>query len=197
MYATPIRVDEECIRESGTFIAVPRSTSARGAARLELWRALTPVQRAVLGCDGSFTLLLTALLGHEVRVALLEQAVETLADHDEALVLEAGARVLNRNVRLYIEPDRSVVFASSVVALNRIAEPIASDLLAGKETIGRILRNHRLESFRELIDWGMAPTPAEARPYFSATEMMYRAYRIIAESTPVMIVTEFFDSGTF
>ncbi len=196
MYATPIRVDEECLRDSGTFLSVPRSTSARGAARLELWQALTPVQRAVLGCDGSFTLLLTALLGHEVKVALLEQAVERLSEDDEALLLGRGARVLKRNVRLYTEPDCSVVFASSAIAIDRIAEPIAEDLLAGKETIGRILRNHRLETFRELIDWGVAPTPEEARAYFLAAEMMYRSYRIINQSTPVMIVTEFFDRRT-
>jgi len=197
MYATSVRVDEECIRDSDKFLAVPRAETPRGAARLELWTRLTPVQRAVLGSDGSFTLLLTALLGQEVKVALIEQSVDQLSHYDEAVNLGAGTRVLNRNVRLYVEPEHNIVFASSVIAIDRIAEPVADDLLAGNETIGRILRKHRLETFRELVDWGTAPTPEGARGYFPLTEMMYRSYRIISDVTPVMLVTEFFDSHTF
>jgi beta-ribofuranosylaminobenzene 5'-phosphate synthase len=197
MHATSVKVDAECIRDSDKFLAVPDSATARGAARLELWTSLTPVQRAVLGSDGSFTLLLTALLGQEVKVALIEQSVDRMPRYGEAIQLQKGARVLNRNVRLYVEPERNVVFASSVIAIDRIAAPLANDLLAGKETIGRILRKHRLETFRELVDWGTAPTPDDAIGHFPATEMMYRSYRIISAGKPVMIVTEFFDRRTF
>ena len=197
MHATSVKVDAECIRDSDKFLAVPDSATARGAARLELWTSLTPVQRAVLGSDGSFTLLLTALLGQEVKVALIEQSVDRMPRYGEAIQLQKGARVLNRNVRLYVEPEQNVVFASSVIAIDRIAAPLATDLLAGKETIGRILRKHRLETFRELVDWGTAPTPDDAGGHFPATEMMYRSYRIISGGKPVMIVTEFFDRRTF
>jgi beta-ribofuranosylaminobenzene 5'-phosphate synthase len=197
MHATSVRVDAECIRDSDKFLAVPDSATTRGAERLELWTALTPVQRAVLGSDGSFTLLLTALLGQEVKVALIEQSIDRMPSYGEAIQLQKGARVLNRNVRLYVEPERNVVFASSVIAIDRIAAPLANDLLAGKETIGRILRKHRLETFRELVDWGTAPTPDDANGHFPVTEMMYRSYRIISRGKPVMIVTEFFDQRTF
>lgn len=197
MYAASVRVDAECIRDSDKFLAAPDGATVRSAARLELWTSLSPVQRSVLGSDGSFTLLLTALLGHDVKVALIEQRVDRMPRFGEAIQLQAGARILNRNVRLYVEPNRNVVFASSVIALDRIAAPVISDLLAGKETIGRILRKHRLETFRELVDWGSAPTPDEASGYFPETEMMYRSYRIIADHEPVMIVTEFFDRRTF
>jgi len=197
MYATSVRVDAECIRDSDKFLAVPSCVTARGAARLELWSSLSPVQRAVLGSDGSFTLLLTALLGQEVKVALIDQSVDRMPRYGEAIQLQKGANVLNRNVRLYIEPDRNIVFASSVIAIDRIAPPLASDLLAGKETIGRLLRKHRLETFRELVDWGTTRTPSDASTYFPNTEMTYRSYRIISAGRPVMIVTEFFDRLTF
>jgi len=193
MYATAVTIDAECIRDSGTFLAVPDNATARGAARLALWKDLSAVERAVLGSDGSFTLLLTALLGQEVKVAMIEQAVEYLRADDEALQLDKGARVLNRNVRLYTEPERNVVFASSMIALDRLPTALASDLLGGKETIGRLLRNHRLENFRELVDWGTSPTPEVARSYFFSDEMTYRSYRIISNGMPVMLVTEFFD----
>lgn len=197
MYATSVTVDAECVRDSGTFLTVPDLATARSAARLELWQSLSPVQRAVLGSDGSFTLLLSALLGHEVKVALIDQSIEQMSRDDEAVGLERGARVLNRNVRLYIEPECNVVYASSLIAIDRVAAPIAGDLLAGKETIGRILRKHRLETFRELVDWGTATTPHEGRSYFPISEMMYRSYRIISETTPIMVVTEFFNHRTF
>jgi len=165
--------------------------------RLKLWSALSPVQRAVLGSDGSFTLLLSALMGQEVKVALIAQRTGEVQQYDEALDLEEGARVLNRNVRLYVEPERNIVYASSVIALDRIAGPLANDLLGGEETIGRLLRKHRLETFRELVDWGTASLPDEARDHFFAIEMLYRSYRIISNRQPVMIVTEFFDRRTF
>jgi chorismate-pyruvate lyase len=196
MYATSVKVDAECIRDSDKFLVAPDRATAR-SERLELWTSLSPVQRSVLGSDGSFTLLLTALLGHEVKVALIEQRVDRMAHYSEAIQLEAGARILNRNVRLYVQQNRNIVFASSVIALDRIPAPLAADLLAGQETIGRILRKHRLETFRELVDWGSAPTPEEATDYFPNVEMMYRSYRIISGGKPVMIVSEFFDSRTF
>ena len=197
MYANSVRVDAECIRDCSRFLSVPDSATTRGAARLKLWSRLSPVQRAVLGSDGSFTLLLSALLGQEVKVAMIDQSVDHMPHYDEAIDLDEGARVLNRNVRLYIEPERNIVYASSVIALDRIAEPLASDLLAGNETIGRLLRKHRLETFRELVDWGVAPLPDEAKDHFFAVEMMYRSYRIICDHQPVMLVTEFFDRRTF
>jgi chorismate-pyruvate lyase len=197
MYATSVQVDADCIRDSDKFLAAPNGATQRSAARLELWRSLTPVQRSVLGSDGSFTLLLTALLGHEVNVALIEQRIDRMPHYGEAIQLPTGARILNRNVRLYVERDRNIVFASSVIALDRIPGPLANDLLAGQETIGRILRKHRLETFRELVDWGSAPTPEEAAGHFPDAEMMYRSYRIISNGMPVMIVTEFFDRRMF
>lgn len=197
MYANPVRVDAECIRDCSRFLSVPDNATACGAVRLKLWSALSPVQRAVLGSDGSFTLLLSALMGQEVKVALIAQRTGEVQQYDEALDLEEGARVLNRNVRLYVEPERNIVYASSVIALDRIAGPLANDLLGGEETIGRLLRKHRLETFRELVDWGTASLPDEARDHFFAIEMLYRSYRIISNRQPVMIVTEFFDRRTF
>lgn len=197
MYANPVRVDAECIRDCSRFLSVPDNATACGAVRLKLWSSLSAVQRAVLGSDGSFTLLLSALLGQEVKVALIDQSVGAMPQHDEAIDLAEGSRVLNRNVRLYVEPQRNIVYASSVIALDRLASPLANDLMMGEETIGRLLRKHRLETFRELVDWGTAPLPEEARDHFFAIEMLYRSYRIISNRQPVMVVTEFFDRRTF
>ena len=196
MLANRVKVDPECTRDSSIFLTVPNNTTPPGARRLELWTALSPVQRAILGSDGSFTLLLTALLGKEVKVSLIEQSISHMRRHDEAVQLDKGARVLNRNVRLYVEPDRNIVYASSVIAIDRVAPAVAYDFLAGTETLGRTLRKHRLETFRELVDWGTMATPEAARPHFHAAEMMYRSYRIIANRIPIMIVTEFFDCRT-
>ncbi len=197
MHATSVKVDVECTRDPSRFLAVPSAVTARGAARLKLWSCLSPVQQAVLGCDGSFTLLLSALLGQEVKVALIEQTIDRLDEYDEAMDLEKNARVLNRDVRLYVEPDSNIVYASSVIAIDRIQGPLATDLFLGKETIGRLLRKHRLETFRELVDWGAAPVPAPGKRYFPSSEMMYRAYRVIHDSVPVMLITEFFDHRVF
>jgi chorismate-pyruvate lyase len=194
MQATSVKVDAECTRDSSTFLKVPRSgNTERGAERLALWSSLSPVQRALLGGDGSLTLLMSTLLGKEVKVALTEQQVTQLKRGDEAVMLKRGAKVIRRNVRLYVEPDRNLVFASSIIAFDRLYTAIAEDLLAGRETIGLLLRKHRLETFRELVDWGAATTPEDALGFFRRSDMFYRSYRIINRTQPIMLVTEYFD----
>jgi beta-ribofuranosylaminobenzene 5'-phosphate synthase len=191
---TSVRVDAECTRDSTKFLTVPKQgQSERAAARLALWSGLSSVQRAMLGGDGSLTLLLSALLGKDVKVALTEQQVTQLKRADEAIMLKRGAKVIQRNVRLYVEPDRNLVFASSIIAFERLYTTLAEDLLAGRETIGLLLRKHRLETFRELVDWGTASTPEDALGFFRRSEMFYRSYRIINRTQPIMLVTEYFD----
>lgn len=194
MKATSVKVDAECTRDSSKFLTVPSSgQTERGAARMALWSSLSPSQRALLGGDGSLTLLMGALLGKDVKVALTEQQVTQLKRADEAVMLKRGAKVIRRNVRLYVEPDRNLVFASSVIAFERLYTSLAEDLLAGRETIGLLLRKHRLETFRELVDWGSVSTPDDALGFFRRSEMFYRSYRIINGTQPIMLVTEYFD----
>lgn len=194
MHSTSVKVDAACTRDSSKFLTVPSSDQTeRGAARMALWSSLSPSQRALLGADGSLTLLMGALIGQDVKVALTEQEITQLKRADEAIMLKRGAKVIRRNVRLYVEPDRNLVFASSVIAFERLYTTLAEDLLAGRETIGLLLRKHRLETFRELVDWGTARTPEDALGFFRGTEMFYRSYRIINRTQPIMLVTEYFD----
>jgi beta-ribofuranosylaminobenzene 5'-phosphate synthase len=193
MHATSIKVDAECTRDSSKFLTVPSGQTERGTARAALWSSLSPSQRALLAGDGSLTLLMGALLGQDVKVGLTEQEVTTLKRADGAVMLKRGAKVIRRNVRLYVEPDRNLVFASSVIAFERLYTTLADDLLAGRETIGLLLRKHRLETFRELVDWGTAWTPEDALGFFRRSEMFYRSYRIINRTQPIMLVTEYFD----
>jgi beta-ribofuranosylaminobenzene 5'-phosphate synthase len=194
MQVTSVKVDAECTRDSSKFLTVPSDgQTERGAARAALWSSLTSSQRALLAGDGSLTLLMGALLGQEIKVALTEQDVTQLKRADDAVMLKRGAKVIRRNVRLYVEPDRNLVFATSIIAFERLYTTLAEDLLAGRETIGLLLRKHRLETFRELVDWGTASTPEDALGFFRRSEMFYRSYRIINRTHPIMLVTEYFD----
>lgn len=162
------------------------------AERRAFWSGLSPVHRAILSSDGSFTILLGALVGRDIKVALIDQHMETLQQSHAVLGLRAGDRLLRRGVRLYAEADRNLAFAVSVVAIDRVPEPLANDLFIAKEPIGLLLRKYRMETFREILDWGTAPVPDPAKKYFSAPELMFRSYQIMMNKQPLMLITEFF-----
>src|SRR5262249_45136770 len=81
------------------FLAIPRPGTVEAEEELRLWRRLTPVERALLAPDGSFTLLLRALSGEDVAVRVLFQTVTPGRPRSD-LALSAGDRVLQRTVLL-------------------------------------------------------------------------------------------------
>ncbi|MFJ6194864.1 chorismate--pyruvate lyase family protein [Micromonospora sp. NPDC092111] len=126
--------------------------------------------------------------GERIVTARLVQPADAADPGDRAL-LRAGpdAGLLTRTTDLVGIDSRTVyVRAHAVIALDALPEPLRTALCETEEPIGRLLRQHRTESFRELVD-GPRTGPAGAR----------RRYRIFTGGVPTFLISETFLPACF
>lgn len=179
------------------FLVVPKDDSVQARKKRQVWERLSPLQRALFATDGSFTLLLQALTGEPIAVDILAQEKVRKKRPLPLLKLPAHTQVLQRDVLLRTaHTNRPIIFARSTAALPHLPKVIQERLLTTNDPIGLILRWQRLETFRELFDWGI--TDAEyASSHFNNEPVLYRTYTIIANQRPCMVVSEFMPLHTF
>lgn len=182
---------------SVNFLTLPVTFDEAAQRKRRLWRALSPIQRALLATDGSFTLLLHALADEEVCVKTLTQTVDPVVFPDETLDVHVGEDVMIRTVLLRTSSGRNLVYARSRIVPHRLSRSIVDALQAGAMAIGLLLRGARLELFRELIDWGECEPTDEGCKQLGAKSCIYRSYVINSAGRPVMEVAEFFSPTLF
>lgn len=182
---------------SVSFLTVPVTSDESAKSKRRVWQALSPIHRALLATDGSFTLLLQALVGEEVCVKPLCQTVDPAPTADERLALNAGEDIMTRSVLLHTSSGRNLVYAQSRIVPHRLSQLIVEELQAGTVSIGLLLRRTRHESFRELIDWGECESSNEGCGKLVEKRCIFRSYVIISGGRPVMEVSEFFSPTLF
>ena len=114
---------------------------------------LSPVQKILLGTDGSVTQLLESVTGHRVSVRTREQEVvkaDTLAA--ERLDIAPGDSVNHRIVELLDAATGEVlVYAKSQTPIARLAPEFRDDLMKADIPIGRIIERHHIEARRRSL----------------------------------------------
>jgi chorismate-pyruvate lyase len=143
--------------------------------------------RICAGTDGSVTQLLEALTGKSVTVKTLEQhVIRATPEIAELLEIEAGEEVNKRVVTLSAD---SVVYvlAKSLAPLERMPKGMREELMKADVPIGRILREHRLETRRDILSIEMV-----RRDFFGSLPVLSRKYRIIHKSRVLMWINECF-----
>lgn len=176
------------------FLSFANAESASDRARQEeLWQRLTTRQRCLLSTDGSLSLILSAFTNQNVKPVTLSQEIIALDARHAVLDWDARKEFLRRKVVLRTaETNENLIYAESDICLDRLSEPICRQLLDGNDPIGLILRQHRIESFRELVEWGEAPATEAFSRHFPDKTMLSRQYKIIVQGKPAMTVTEQF-----
>ncbi|WP_304840576.1 beta-ribofuranosylaminobenzene 5'-phosphate synthase [Methanocalculus sp.] len=163
---------------------------------------LSPFQKVLLGTDGSVTHLLSlateGLVGVKTR---LQEVIPADREVAHLLALDEGDRVNHRIVDLGEGHDgRPLIYAISYTPINRLTPEIATDLMKADIPIGIILRQHRIESRREILTIDSYPADAHLAEIFGiipGEPLFARRYRIIHKEEPLMVITEIFSSGTF
>lgn len=143
--------------------------------------------RICAGTDGSVTLLLELLTGKAVTVRTLEQSVEKATpDIAELLEIDRGDEVNNRLVTL--SADSTVyVLAKSLSAIKRMPQEVRSDLMRADIPIGKILREHKLETRRDILK-----IENVSSEFFGDVPVLSREYRIIYKGKVLMWINECF-----
>jgi beta-ribofuranosylaminobenzene 5'-phosphate synthase len=152
-------------------------------------------QQLLLGTDGTVTQLLGSCVGEGIRAVILGQHLRLAGAQRHVLGLGRRRRVLDRRVLLRgTVTGRDYVCGESLIALDRLAPAMSKRLLRTDAPIGLLLREHRTETFREILHCGTVPAGDLAAHFGTsqATPLLARTYRIWIHRRPAMLITETF-----
>ena len=156
---------------------------------------LSALERVLPVLGGTVTEVLERHLGERLRTVILEQRSNLSSEPIPLLDLQVDSPVLERHVLLRGETTSTpVLYAESRIALEHLDEYVKEGLLATDQPIGRLIREHRMETFRELLASERASFPHLARVFGLAprTPLLARTYRMSSGGRPVMLIAEWF-----
>lgn len=151
------------------------------------------LRRAVLATDGTVTKLIESLLERVVIEKLGQEPVAApLAEWPD---LAPGTAVLRRTVLIRGAGSRRIfLHAESLVVLERLDPVFREELAATDKPIGKLIREHRIESYRELLAERSEPAGARAPALGvdAGEPLIARTYRIHVGGRPAIQITERF-----
>ena len=159
-----------------------------------------PLLRALLVTDGTVTKFLEAYLWEPIRVEKLFQEDSPIEQDLPWLDLKAGDVVLKRRVILRgLFTNRVYTLAESIVRVDRLWDGLREDLLSGRLGMGELLRDRRMETYREVLtvnrergDQWAGPLELQAQ-----TSVLRRHYRIFTQQRPTILIMEVFPEERF
>jgi len=156
---------------------------------------LPPFLRALLVTDGTVTRFLEAFTWEPIEVRLIDQAETILESEIPELELGPGQSVVKRQVLLHgASTGRNYTFAESLIRTDRLWDGLREELLKGRLGMGEILRDRRMETYREILS--LREEKAETLPgpmnVDGRERVLVRSYRIFHRQAPVILITEKF-----
>lgn len=143
--------------------------------------------RICAGTDGSVTQLLEVLTGKTVNVRTKEQSIiKATPDIAKLLEIKTGDEVNRRLVTLNVE-ETVFVLAKSLAPIKRMPRGMKNDLMQADIPIGKILRDYRLETRRDILNIEIIN-----RDFFGDIPVISRKYNIIYQKKPLMWINECF-----
>ncbi len=163
---------------------------------------LSPVQKMLLGTDGSVTSLLEVITGGPIEIETLVQrtvpASEAVASE---LKVNPGDEVNYRVVKLKkAESGETLIYAVSHTPLQRLEASFREDLTRADIPIGVILKTHQIESRRDISGAESLRADAELCRIFNIFPrelMLRRSYRIFRHGEPLIAIQETFPYNSF
>ena len=156
---------------------------------------LSVFQRIILTTDGTLTEILEAYLSEKIRLVKLSEIIEPVTQNISLLDINCGQEVIARKILLRGKISRNNwVYAESILVPDRLDEKLKNGLLVSQEPMGRLWLEHRLETFKEIVD--SAREPAEdLADYFKiekSDKLLSRTYRVFSGRRPIILITEKF-----
>ncbi len=179
--------------KSSGYISDPLITTPSGYA-IDL-KNIPIFLRTLMVTDGTVTKSLEAWFWEPISIIPLNNSLETLTQGVDGLEVEAGDKILQREVYLKgNHTEQLFAGARSTVSLKHLPEKIGNQLEEGKIGIGELLRKQGVETYRDIFDVNFiksAPEDDELLKQLKG-ELISRSYRIRVNGHPAIIVTEFF-----
>ena len=159
---------------------------------------LSPILRVLLVTDGTVTRTLASYFGEAIAVDVLEHAERTSELPYPQIDIAKGDHILHRFVRLLGKTTGKVyAVAESVAVLEHVSEQMRRQLIEEHKGIGELLRENRLETYRELLsaDLTTAEDWAEHLQLAARDEVVTRDYRIYQGGRAVLLIREVFPAA--
>lgn len=159
---------------------------------------LSPIVRVLLVTDGTVTRTLESYFGEAIAVDVLEHAERASELSYPQIDIAVGDHILHRYVRLLGRVTRKVyAVAESVAVLEHISEQMRRQLIQEHKGIGELLRENRLETYRELLTANLTTADqwAEHLQLTPTAEVVTRDYRIYQGGRAVLLIREVFPAA--
>lgn len=161
---------------------------------------LSAFQRILLTTDGTLTEILEAYLFEPIQVVKLFEKIMATKQDISPLDLKAGSEVIERKVLLQGKISRkNFIYAESRLAADRLDLKFRDELLKSQIPMGRLWLEHKIETFKEIID-SSQELAEDLSNYFKIQRedrMLSRTYRVFSNHQPIMMITEKFPESYF
>ena len=163
----------------------------------EYGKTFSNTQKILLTTDGSITAILDVLYG-KISLFTLDQHFGIAEEKHAKLVnVNVGDEINFREVLMH-KGTQPLIYAISHVPLGRCSDEICSDLLRADIPIGRILKNYKIESRREVNNIFIEKANAKLKELFKTDEdFLARDYVIIHDDEILMWIKEMFPVSYF
>lgn len=161
--------------------------------------SLKDLHRIILTTDGTVTDMLEAYFREPMVVVALSQdtvGTDTLPQAQRAsfgFAPKPGGEALRREIILRGEISESChLYATSVIALDRLPPPIRVGLLEKRKPIGHLLLENRIPTFKEILEVRRETAGALSKLFAIAESapVLSRTYMLSVDSQALMLITE-------
>lgn len=155
---------------------------------------LDPALRCLLFTDGTVTRTLEVQALSRVSVEVVSQATAPALERDaQCLEVPRGMEALRRRVKIGADRGAPVMWAESHIIPSRLPKGFVDVLGRAADGIGESLQQVQLESWRDMLWFGLDTLPAwsevERQPPPTA---LTRLYRVITNCRPALLISESF-----
>ncbi|HKU16042.1 MAG TPA: chorismate pyruvate-lyase family protein [Steroidobacteraceae bacterium] len=168
--------------------------------QLRSFAGLPPILRVLLVTDGTVTQTLEAYFGEGIEVDVLEHAERHSELAYPPIDIAPGDPILHRYVRLRGKTTRHVyAVAESVAVLDHVSQEMRRKLLEERKGIGELLREGRLETYRELLTAARTTAGqwAEDLGVPATQSVVTRDYRIYQGGRAALLIQEIFPESRY
>ena len=157
-------------------------------------------QRNLLKANGTVTSMLDAYLTEPIKVVKLSEIITNVDIEFSNFKLNKEQQVIARKVLLQGEvSQRNFIYAESFILINNLDKKFSDELLNTDKPIGKLWSEHKIETFKEIIDFGEEPANKLAN-YFCIEpneNLLFRTYCVFYQQKTMMIITEKFPQSYF
>jgi chorismate-pyruvate lyase len=157
--------------------------------------SLTLLQRVLLITDGTLTDALEAAFLEPILLVKLVNQVKPAENRIDELDLEPGQRLMRRQILLRGGTSgTNFVYAESQLAVDRLHPQFRDRLIASAEPIGRLWSEHRIETWKQILEFFRRPAE-ELSGHFGCAEdaeLLGRRYRVFTGGRPTIVTAEYF-----